>query len=146
MWPAAFATPLPEQVLTCAAETDSARRLSCYDRLAVELKKLGTASAPAPPGTRSEAEAEFGLQEGPLARKRQHLQPKQITAVVSRVQHRADGELVVSLDNGQVWRQIESVAYFPLEVGDKIQINAGAFASYILSAPSKRATRVTRIQ
>jgi hypothetical protein len=147
MWPAAiFAAPLADEVLTCAAETDSARRLSCYDQVVVELKKKGTASAPARPGTRSESDAEFGFQESPLARKRQLVGPKEITAMVSKIQHRADGELVVALDNGQVWRQIEPVAYFPLEVGDKVQISAGALASYFLAAPSKRATRVTRIQ
>jgi hypothetical protein len=175
----AFAAPLPDDVLTCATETDSARRLSCYDQVAAELKKMGTASAgtssatvadsarhaasntaaataaaspaasansTAHTGTQSKDEAEFGVQAGPLARKRQLVQPRQITAVVSRIQHRADGELVMALDNGQVWRQIEPVAYFPLEVGDKVQISAAAFGSYLLSAPSKRATRVTRIQ
>lgn len=146
-WPATIlATPLPDEVLACAAEMDNVRRLSCYDRAIGELERKGTASTPVGLGTRSEADAQFGLQESPLARKRQLLGAKAITAVVSKIQHRADGELVVALDNGQVWRQIEVAAYFPLEVGDKVQISTGALASYFLSAPSKRATRVTRIQ
>jgi hypothetical protein len=51
----------------------------------------------------------------------------------------------VRLDNGQVWVQIEPTN-FPVKPGDHIEIDVGAFGSYVLWSPSnRRATKVTRI-
>ena len=103
-----------------------------------------TSSAAASAPANSEV-AEFGVSEGPIAAKRQATSLKQITAVVAAVSTRPRGELLMTLDNGQVWLQNEAVAYFPLKVGDTVQIHAGAVGSYVLLAPSKRVTKVTRL-
>jgi len=173
------ALSVADQLKLCAAETDPARRLSCYDRVAGQpaatpttegaapLPKPATipptapaasapaASAPAPsasaaqPAKSAEASsspAEFGVSNGPLAAKRQTNSPKSISAVVANVTARPRGELVVTLDNGQVWQQLAAVDYFPLKAGDTVEISSGALGSYILSAPSRRSTKVTRIR
>jgi hypothetical protein len=103
-----------------------------------------TSSAAASAPANSEV-AEFGVSEGPIAAKRQATSLKQITAVVAAVSTRPRGEILMTLDNGQVWLQNEAVAYFPLKVGDTVQIHAGAVGSYVLLAPSKRVTKVTRL-
>jgi len=206
----------PEEGLrTCAAETDPAKRLSCYDLLAttygaashsatpasvtaapaaaapvatsttaavavpiaaaaIAAPVAASAAAPAAstsvaapaaartttsvaaaaaaPTTTSTAassasrDSEFGVSEGPLAAQQHASVPKQITAKVTHVGVRARGELVVTLDNGQVWAQLAPLAYFPLEAGDVVRIKSASLGSYQLIAPSQRATKVTRIQ
>jgi hypothetical protein len=104
-----------------------------------------TPPTPAPAADASSNPAEFGVSNGPLAAKRQTKSLKNISAVVTNVATRPRGELVVTLDNGQVWQQNEAVDYFPLHVGDAVEISSGALGSYVLSAPSRRYTKVTRI-
>jgi hypothetical protein len=58
---------------------------------------------------------------------------------------RSNGALVISLDNDQVWMQNQPTEYFPLKVGDAVEIRSAALGSFMMFAPSKRATRVTRI-
>jgi hypothetical protein len=94
----------------------------------------------------SSGAADFGVSEGPLAAKRQATSLKEITAVVTAVSSRGRGELVITLDNGQVWAQNEAVAYFPLSVGDTVKIHSAAIGSYTLATPAKRTTKVTRVR
>jgi hypothetical protein len=64
---------------------------------------------------------------------------------VTAIEKRAHGELVVTLDNGQVWAQKEVGAYFPLKAGDPVAILAGTLGSFRLIC-GNRATAVTRVQ
>lgn len=169
--PLAHAQSLSEQMRACRAESDDSRRLRCYDRAATALDQTATpatpaaaSSAPAAPAPSSVTQAtpaavkpvasapassgtaEFGVSEGPLAAKRQATGVKEIAAVVTAISFRGRGELVVTLDNGQVWAQNEAVAYFPLNVGDTVKIHTGALGSYTLATPAKRTTKVTRVR
>jgi hypothetical protein len=89
--------------------------------------------------------AEFGVRNGPLEAKLYPIREKRMLAVVSSVSTRARGELVVRLDNDQVWVQLQPSEY-PLKPGDHVEIDVGALGSYVLWCPSsRRATKVTRI-
>jgi hypothetical protein len=103
----------------------------------------GTAASGAPPAP---SDIEFGVHNGPLEAKRITPQrEKRLLAVVSAISNRPRGELVVTLDNGQVWVQIEPANY-PLKPGDHVEIDVAALGSYVLWSPSnRRATKVTRI-
>lgn len=70
---------------------------------------------------------------------------KRTSATVKAIDKRPRGELVVTLDNGQVWAQKTAERYFPIEVGDTVEILAGALGSFRLIA-GNRATAVTRVQ
>jgi uncharacterized cupin superfamily protein len=70
---------------------------------------------------------------------------KRISATVTAIETRTRGELVVTLDNGQVWAQKDSGTYFPLKVGDAVTILAGTLGSFRLIS-GNRATAVTRVQ
>jgi hypothetical protein len=77
-------------------------------------------------------------------------EPKQalgdkISATVTAIDKRPRGELVFTLDNGQVWAQKDVGAYFPVKVGDAVSILAGALGSFRLVV-ANRATAVTRVQ
>jgi hypothetical protein len=141
-------------VRACAAETDVLRRLACYDRAAAPLVGAqAPAAAPASSaadrdGPRTVSpEARFGVRNGPLDERKSVTAPKEITATVILVEmRRSNGALVVSLDNNQVWVENQASEYFPLKVGDTVRIRSAALGAYMMFAPSKRATRVTRIR
>lgn len=99
----------------------------------------GAAASPPSP------ESQFGISGGRLEQKKETVTPKEIQAVVSGVARRPRGELVITLDNGQVWAQLAPQEYYPLEIGDTVHISKGALGSYSLSTPAKRGSKVTRL-
>jgi len=133
---------LAHRIAACTHEQDDARRLACFDHAAVPK----AAAAP-----KLDATQAFGVHGSELARNRDDdkpqadAAPKRISATVTAIEKRARGELVVTLDNGQVWAQKEIGAYFPLKVGDPVAILAGTLGSFRLIA-GNRATAVTRVQ
>jgi len=87
------------------------------------------------------------VRNGPLDERKYATAPKEITATVILIEmRRSSGALVVSLDNDQVWMENQRSEYFPLKVGDTVRIRSAALGSYVMFAPSKRTTRVTRIR
>jgi hypothetical protein len=167
---ASSSNPLAAQLKRCASLADASARLACYDTLAGiaapsaataqaapgpssggsagSIPSSAAAAAPAAAASPSAAPniADFGVRNGPLQAERDPVREKQMLAVVSAVSYRGRGELVVTLDNGQVWRQIQPSEY-PLKPGDHVEIDVAALGSYRLWTPStRRATKVTRIQ
>ena len=144
---------LAERIATCTREQDDARRLACFDRAAAPRAATASKAVAAPQAVAPQADAAqtFGVEGSELARSREaakpqkDVAPKRITATVKAIEQRAYGELVVTLDNGQVWAQKDKGAYFPLKVGDAVSILAGTLGSHRLIA-GNRATAVTRVQ
>lgn len=110
------------------------------------------ATAAAAPAAQSSAD-DFGLTGSEAARQREAEAQKQpaaqekvdrVTASVTALGKRGHGEIVVTLDNGQVWAQLQA-QYIPIKVGDKVTILAAALHSYRLVS-SGHVTPVTRIQ
>ncbi len=132
---------LAARIAACTRERDEARRLACFDRAAV----------PTTPASKVDPQQTFGVQGSELARGRDdgdeaaHSEPKRITANVTAVDKRPRGELVFTLDNGQVWAQKEAGAYFPVKVGDPVAVLSGTLGSFRLIV-GERATAVTRVQ
>ncbi len=158
-------------LVACRAESDDARRLACYDRAAdaghppVVAPTPAAASAPAAaiapataPAVAAAAPAAEATPEDSFGRERalEHEEAKraeqesraldELKATVTAIETRIDGLMTMTLDNGQVWRQNSPDARFRLRVGDPVRIEPGALKSFILSGPSKRSTRVTRIK
>lgn len=140
-----------EALRACMREPDDARRLACYDREMVRLLSPATSdeSTAAAPTTTPELSAEerFGFSESE-ARKKQNVDeaPKleRLRATLTRIAQRPHGELVMTLDNGQVWVQ-KQAASFDVRVGDTVTIKAAALGSFLMSTASGRSTRVTRV-
>ena len=117
----------------CAAETDDARRLACFDALvqrvpAMEKHAFGL------PAMRERA-AEAAPRE-----------PATLVAHVTRFTLQADNRLLITLDNGQTWAQVSPDARFATTVGEEVTIEKAALGSYFLTAGGHRATRVRRIR
>jgi hypothetical protein len=168
---------LSDDLARCAAIRDDTPRLVCYDQLAAgrnsapavsattpaapTLASSGSApvamvppppviaaGAAAPPAADPQAQiAQFGTSTGPLAAKAAAKRIQSITALVSQVSTRGSGEVVMTLDNDQVWEQNNAAGnYFPIKPGDKVEVSQGALGSFVMWAPSiRRAAKVTRI-
>ena len=54
------------------------------------------------------------------------------------------GELVVTLENNQVWVQIDVDNKARVKAGDTVTIKRGTLGSYLLVSPNGVATRVRR--
>ena len=173
--PALAADTSSEALRACRDEPDDARRLACYDRVAGHERAPAPAAAvaqtpnpapaapkPAPtspaPAAATGAAASAALPADTFGRERAIAVEEQkrkveesravgeITALVTNIETRMDGLMTITLDNGQVWRQNAPDSKFRLQVEDKVRIQSGSLNSYIMSGPSKRSTRVTRVK
>lgn len=99
---------------------------------------------------RADAEADFGLTEADKrALDPERAEKTQLTSIkstVASVARRPTKELVVTLGNGQVWVQSESVTQVALKVGDVVTIRKASLGSHMLVAPNRAAMRVRRIR
>ena len=150
-----------ELVVACSKEADDVRRLACYDGVASSAGTSnrkptsdGAKSTPLPASIATASDAdEFGLEGSEAARQRRAQRPeseeaqklRSLSAAVTHVATEAQGQLVITLDNSQVWKQKNSDAYFPIDVGDRVTINAGLLGSYRM-VNGRRSTQVTRVK
>lgn len=72
--------------------------------------------------------------------------PDSITVKVATVAHRLTGELVVILDDGQVWVQIDTETKGRVKEGDDVTIRKGTLGSYLLVTPNHVLVRVRRVK
>jgi hypothetical protein len=131
----ALTNPLADGLRRCAGETDQAKRLACFDALAATLPKV-------------EAD-QFGL-TADIARKRDPVGERRVAnsvlpGKIVALREAADGQLVFTLDNQQVWIQTELKSRIQFAVGDVVHIEHGAMGSLWLAADKGRKTRVRRI-
>ncbi|MDB6092143.1 MAG: hypothetical protein JWN85_4927 [Gammaproteobacteria bacterium] len=114
------------------------------DRPASDTPAAGT-----PPETSGQAaEDSFGL-TGELRHKRQleaNAPPdlSRLTARVAAFSYKPRGEIVIRLDNGQVWEQAEADGDVTVKAGDAVTIKAGALGSFWLNTHASPLVRVKR--
>ena len=120
-------------------ESDVLQRLSCYDREMARLtsttKKVSsaetedrttadgwgvTAGAPEKRPGKSDDIVQQELQAGGMPPQRADL-----TATIVKISKKRYGELIISLDNGQVWAEKIPTRSIRLNVGDTISIRQG---------------------
>lgn len=143
--PAAGQEAAPPSLQKCVAERDDARRLACFDAEMERLAALPPRAAPATPeekfGARGDLKRDIEVEEKPAEAKLEKLE-----GTVAAVAARAGGELVVTLDNGQVWQQLATGESFRLKVDDKATLKPGVMGSYFLVSPYGRSMKVKRIK
>lgn len=127
----------------CAEIADATARLACYDRafppkLQSPSSNQGPTSAAAPA-----AQQRFGL---PPERKLENAPPSSISASLSGLEFRSDGARLFVLDNGQRWLETDSQRRGVAEVGDRVEIRAASFGSFMLITPARVGIRVRRLQ
>lgn len=124
----------------CRTEQNALKRLVCYD----EINTRGAvAAAPAVPA-RGNAEANITRQTPDNNFGREHKQKTadaadQIYAVVNKISFNPRKQLIISFDNGQVWRQTESATY-QINVGERHFIKRGMLGAFYLGNDNNNRT------
>lgn len=153
-----------QQAPRCSDLYDDAQRLACYDAAfgkparpagsgaatprapAATATAAGAPAAAAPAAVRAAPVAPAppaAVSTAPAASARAHAaKPSSVSAGVTAVTRRADGRLVVTLDDGQVWSQIERDAAVEVAVGDKVTVRPGLLGSNILVTRAGVQTKV----
>ena len=131
----------------CRQIEDLEKRVSCYDDVVDSRDLVETAerdAAGAPPSTMArdtvpDAQSLFGTND---AEARQIVettlaieQIDQIEATVADVRQSVGEKLIVTLGNGQVWRQLDSKPLH-LKSGDGVVVRKASFGSFLLALES----------
>jgi hypothetical protein len=138
------------EFLACAAEKDDARRLACFDAAVDRARTAPASPAPAVAPVPLSKEERFGL-HGELKREKAQEVPElqeleQLQAEVTKVSSKPHGELVVTLENGQVWTEIQPNSGARVKAGERVTIKPGVLGSFLLVPPNGRSTKVIRIR
>lgn len=140
--PANAADRTTDALLACANEADDAQRLRCFDSVVAGLRKAP--AAPQPATAAPTPEAKFGARGDIKPDKHEEL--NELTGTVTALGTKPHGELIVTLDNGQVWAENATSSKVKLKIGDTVKIERGALGSYSLIAPNGRSSKVSRIR
>lgn len=126
----------------CRKIEDVEDRVACYDEFV-------DARYPAVSGAVPDAKSLFGTDD---AKARQIVETSlaieqidRIAATVADVRDSADRKLLVALDNGQTWRQLDNKS-LRLRSGDAVVVRKASLGSYLLEkASGSRSIRVKRV-
>lgn len=146
----------------CADISDTMKRHACFDALVPDLKKAegaGAAAAPAAPAPASKSELQLSFaepKESSLTAKSVKPAPKadrppevnKASFNVKAIDRTADGSMIFTMENGQVWQQIDTVTLHNLGRGPwTAEIQKAAMGSYLLTIGKTTATvRVKRVE
>jgi hypothetical protein len=137
------ATPVAPVAATPTGPTPGAGPSAAASVAAAAPAPASPATAP-PKAESLSPEEKFGLR-GEL--KREKLGDlAELSATATAIAAKPRGELVVTLDNGQVWAEIAPGSTIRLKVGDRVTIKAGSLGSFLLVAPNNRSSKVTRLR
>lgn len=145
-----------DKVYACADISDANVRHTCFDALVPELKKArsGSFSIPTTPTVRLQQQAELGLSKPPpSALTAPVTQPgdsalkaiDRISLPVKTIMTGPDGKTRFTMENGQIWKQVDSARL--RNIGDgpwTADIRKAAFGSYLLTIGKSAAIRVER--
>ena len=159
------APALPDALLACGNVADAVERAHCYDSQIAALKKAAPATRAAaastaatvtspPAGTSTDFTTSqahnFGKED--LSPERRPAQPIQDTIMHARISgNRSVGPNIwlITLDNGQVWRQDGSPTTMFFKAGDNVTLEKGTLGQYRMtsaSLKSKNWLQVTRVK
>ena len=159
----AFAADALARIQACTAEKEDARRLACFDKevrgltpgpphaaAAAGASSLASASAPVAASARA-PESQFGMNPA-LAQqqsKDQGAQPPKVRKLnghVAAASQNALGNSIITLDNGEVWKEAEVTSHLPFNPGDPVTIKQGLLGSFWLNTDKVPSVRVTRVR
>jgi hypothetical protein len=161
-------------LLACRELTEAAARLACFDHETAALASapaapvaaapVATAPAAAPPITTPAspspatttappltAEQKFGLSSSSIAAKEsagaQAPKEAKLQARIIALALAGDGRTLFTLDNSQVWRQLEADGTDVMaRLGDPVTISRGLLGSYWLALKTGRGCKVSRLR
>jgi hypothetical protein len=132
--PAATAN-LDDALRRCAQQADSSARLACFDGIVATLPQIQA--------DRFGMTADVKRQRDPEAI--QHARSENLNGKIAALSRGSRGEFIFTLDNQQVWHQVEPRANIEFQVGENVRIEHGAMSSLWLVADKHRKIRVKRL-
>lgn len=143
-----------DAVIECRTTADAAERLACMDKAAETLSvtRFSTARDEDVGRQAMETPEEFGAEVLPQERaKRAEKKLKAITGKIAEVAVRPNKKVIVTLENGQKWRQLDGDTHLVRFYGkDRLYtatIKRSMFGNYLLIVNElKRSIRVERIE
>jgi len=153
---AALAQTAPEPdvikaLKACSAIKPDGERLACYDKAAQSVTKAqetGEVIIIDKQAARAARRQAFGLELPTLSildRGADKAETETLEAVVKTARTDAEGRLVVTLEDGAVWRQIDQeILGKPPKAGTTVEIRKAAMGSYRMKVGSQPAIRVRR--
>ncbi|GAC32960.1 hypothetical protein [Paraglaciecola polaris] len=150
----AHAHDLASELRACQAKTDSALRMACYDQLSTTNSSSQTqAPIASPPSVQTPPPSAKVPATKPVAAENQVSRDTQIknfglakviepedkvqkvSTSVTDASKDPYGKLIVTLENGQVWRQTSN-STLRIKTGDQIYVEEGMLGAYFLSKES----------
>ncbi len=129
-------TETPDDALRrCAQQADSRTRLACFDAIVATLPQVEA--------DRFGMTAEVKHQRDPEALQR--AKSEMLSGKIAALRQGSRGELIFTLDNQQVWHQVEPRANTEFQIGENVRIEHGAMSSLWLVADKHRKIRVKRV-
>jgi hypothetical protein len=160
-------------LIACRDISDAAARLACYDRETAALVNAAArpaslaaapaatapasgaatpaSAAPAPVGAPPLSSVQkFGLTDSAIAANEvsaglRAAKESKIEARIAGLAMGGNGRVSFTLDNSQVWRQLESDGDLLARLGDTVTISRGLLNSYWLQLKNGRGCKVTRL-
>jgi hypothetical protein len=145
--------PTPEQRLACfEAQVEAARGAPAGGQAAPAAAPPSREPAPragdtaraspygaeaGAPSAAGEVPAEFGFREARRAEPEPAAVPE-VRGKIVELRETVPNAFVITLDNGQVWRQTRPDPYVMLRVGYDVRINMSRFRAYRLTSPATR--------
>ena len=152
----ASAQTMTSQLQACQAIPDAQQRLACYDRISRGQPGVPPAYSPAPYAAPRAAAPAFNPQTNVEQFGEEHigraLPAHRLQAIVSAItDYRLDlhGKFIVTLENGQTWRQLESDSGLTRlrKTARQVRIERAVFGSYSLTFNDMRpAFKVDRVR
>ena len=142
--PTASPAPLASPSAAPAAPAPVAARAAPASPAAAE--ESPAASLGDAPAAASVAEAETAPASAEDRRGLPAERSEDIVATVVEIRERPYGELIIFLDNGQVWEQKHRDRRFRLQVGEEVTISKGMISGYRLSGRSNNSIQVSRMK
>ena len=130
--PVAAQTDLMDRVVACAGFEDATQRHACFDKLTPELRGSAVTVFAAPKPT-------FGDRKPPPS------EPDQVKLTVTKMSKNPDGKLVFTMEDGQVWRQIDTNSAGRIGQGPwEVEIRRGMLGSFVLKLNDYTQMKVRR--
>ncbi len=138
-------------VVDCRALTDSAARLACYDAAAAGLdaaERSGQVVVLDRDQVRAAKRDVFGLKLPSFNMfdrddAQRETEVDRVTSTVASAGRGGKG-WIVTLANGQTWRQTDGKGLYRVREGDTVEIRRGALGSYFMRVAGQPGVRVAR--
>jgi hypothetical protein len=104
---------------------------------------------PVAAATAQTAEQQFGLSQqqarATAPKPVENKGPEKIQSAATEIKRKPLGELVISLENGQVWEQTEVDSTVHIKSGDAVTVSKAAFGSFMMTS-GHSTLRVRRVR